>query len=95
MLNLYIKTGCPYCLRVLEANRTINALLQLLNISEDSSLRDELLQKGGKTQAPYLEDTDHGVSMYESLDIIQYLKNTYGNGKEITINEVANVCPID
>ncbi|MBY0538029.1 glutathione S-transferase N-terminal domain-containing protein [Patescibacteria group bacterium] len=95
MLNLYIKTGCPYCLRVLEANETIKAPLVLRNISENPQLREELIEKGGKAQAPYLEDTDRGVSMYESLDIIEYLKVNYGNGETVEIKTVGNVCPID
>ena len=95
MLNLYIKTGCPYCLRVLEANETIKAPLVLRNISEDSALRSELIEKGGKAQAPYLEDTDRGVSMYESLDIVDYLSKEYGSGQKVEVATVGNVCPID
>jgi glutaredoxin len=95
MLNLYVKTGCPYCLRVIEANETIKAPLTVLNISENPTLKDELLNKGGKTQAPYLEDTDRGISMYESLDIIDYLSEYYGSGEAIQTKDVGNVCPID
>ncbi len=95
MLNLYVKTGCPYCVRVLEANKEIQAPLTILNISEDPAQRAALLEKGGKTQAPYLEDTDRGVSMYESLDIIDYLSKEYGNGEKVATATVGNVCPID
>lgn len=95
MLNLYIKTGCPYCLRVQAANEVIKAPLTILNISDDTGLKAALLAKGGKTQAPYLEDTDRGVSMYESLDIIAYLKENYGNGDAVPVSIVGNVCPID
>ena len=95
MLNLYIKTGCPYCVRVLEANKMIKAPLTILDTYVYSELKDELVTKGGKTQVPFLEDTDRGVSMYESLDIIDYLKEQYGNGTEVKVPHVANVCPID
>lgn len=95
MLNLYFKSGCPYCIRVIEANSTINAPLNFLNISEKTALRTELLEKGGKTQVPFLEDINRGVSMYESLDIIAYLKEQYGNGVEVNVKNVGNVCPID
>jgi glutaredoxin 2 len=95
MLNLYIKTGCPFCIRVTEANETIKAPLILRNITEDSVARAELMEKGGKTQAPYLEDTDRGVSMYESLDIINYLSAHYGNSDKQEVAHVGNVCPID
>jgi glutathione S-transferase len=36
--------------------------------------REELLQKGGNLQVPFFVDTDNDVAMYESDDIIQYLK---------------------
>jgi glutaredoxin 3 len=95
MLNLYVKTGCPYCIRVLEANKEINAPITVLNITEDPALKAELMEKGGKTQAPYLEDTDRGVSMYESLDIIDFLSTHYGTGEKVDAAVVGNVCPID
>lgn len=95
MLNLYIKTHCPYSVRVLEANEVIQAPVQIQDIVINPVLRTELLEKGGKIQVPYLEDTERGVSMYESIDIIEYLREHYGNGKEVTIKNVGNVCPID
>jgi glutaredoxin 2 len=95
MLNLYIKTHCPYSLRVLEANEVIKAPLQILDINVNPGVKSELLSKGGKTQVPYLEDTATGVSMYESIDIIDYLQQHYGNGQEVAVKQVGNVCPID
>lgn len=95
MLNLYYKPGCPYSIRVLTANEKINAPLTLLNVFGNSGAMAELMEKGGKTQVPYLEDTDRGVSMYESNDIIAYLSEHYGNGEEVTVPEAGNVCPID
>ena len=95
MLNLYIKTGCPYCIRVTEANKEIGAPLNIITISGDQTLRAELIVKGGKSQTPYLEDTEREMSMYESLDIIDYLSEHYGTGKKVTVMNVGNVCPID
>ena len=40
--------------------------------------RPELVARGGKAQFPYLVDPNTGVEMYESLDIIAYLFETYG-----------------
>ena len=95
MLNLYIKTHCPYCLRVLEANTVIQAPVTVLDTYIVPEYQAELLAKGGKTQVPYLEDTDRDVSMYESLDIIEYLKEHYGNGAVVEVKNVGNVCPIE
>jgi len=95
MLNLYYKPGCPYCARVLEANEEINAKLNLIDITADSSSRAELIAKGGKSQVPYLEDTDQGVAMYESTDIIDYLAKNYGTSVIPNVFQASNVCPID
>lgn len=95
MLNLYIKTHCPYSIRVLEANEVIKAPLRILDTNLDHELKTELITKGGRTQVPYLEDTETGISMYESIDIIEYLKKYYGKGEEVVVKNVGNVCPID
>lgn len=95
MLYLYYKPGCPYCMRVLSANEQIAAPVVLLNINEDGAALAALLEKGGKRQVPFLEDTDRGVSMYESIDIIEYLRQNYGGGKEVSVIPVCNVCPIE
>jgi glutathione S-transferase len=81
--------------RVIQANEQIGASLVRHDVSTDPTAKAELLTKGGKVQVPYLEDTDRGVSMYESLDIIEYLKTYYGKGVEVVVREVGNVCPID
>lgn len=39
--------------------------------------RKVLVQLGGKEQVPFLVDTDAGEMMYESGDIIEYLKKSY------------------
>lgn len=95
MLNLYYKPSCPYCKRVLAANETIEAPLTLIDVSADMDKRDELIAKGGKKQVPYLDDTDRGVAMYESLDIIEYLATHYAGGVVPGTAAPGNVCPID
>lgn len=95
MLNLYYKPTCPYCQRVLAANETIKAPVELKDVLTDPANKAELLEKGGKPQVPFLEDTDRGVSLYESMDIIEYLRTHYGNGIAVEVKDVGNVCPID
>ncbi len=95
MLNLYYKPSCPYCARVLAANEKIRAPLTLLDVLSATGVMAELMAKGGKTQVPFLEDTDRGISMYESADIIVYLNEHYGNGGTVCVPEAGNVCPID
>lgn len=77
------------------ANETIKAPLTLLNVLASTGAMAALMDKGGKTQVPFLEDTDRGVSMYESADIIEYIHKQYGTAESIDVPEAGNVCPID
>ncbi len=95
MLNIYYRPSCPYCQRVLAANDRIKAPVNWLDISASSANLEALLAKGGKRQVPFLEDTERGVSMYESLDIIAYLNEHYGKGEVLEVKEAGKVCPIE
>ncbi len=70
---LYVKTHCPYCEKVLARAKELGITLQEKNIAQMEYL-DELMQKGGKRQVPFLVDDEGGVSLYESDDIIRYLE---------------------
>lgn len=76
MLTLYVKTGCPYCERVLEAGEELSLTFEEKNIANDE-VAEELVARGGKRQVPYLIDTDTGEEMYESEDIVAYLEARY------------------
>ncbi len=56
--------------------------LTLLDINSDSGLAEELINRGGKRQVPYLVDEDTGTEMYESDDIIEYLQKNYAHKSE-------------
>ncbi len=73
MLTLYVKTGCPFCAKVLAAAETLNLELNLKNVA-DEAIATELITRGGKLQMPYLVDGETGTEMYESDDIIEYLQ---------------------
>ncbi|MBI2108670.1 MAG: glutathione S-transferase N-terminal domain-containing protein [Parcubacteria group bacterium] len=74
MLILYVKTGCPFCAKVLRAAAEIGITLDERNIADEKNLAD-LMEKGGKRQVPFLVDEEKGVSMYESDDIVKYLES--------------------
>lgn len=63
--------------------------LELKDISEDETALSELLEKGGQKQVPFLVDTEKGTSMYESSDIIEYIRENYAN----TASESAEAKP--
>lgn len=76
MLTLYVKTGCPFCHRVIIAGEELGITFEEKNIADDA-VAEELVARGGKRQVPYLIDAERGVEMYESDDIIEYLKTHY------------------
>lgn len=78
MLILYVKTGCPFCAKVLDVIAQNNIQIDEHNIAEEEN-RTALIEKGGKQQVPYLIDEERGVSMYESDDIIAHLNEHYAN----------------
>ncbi|XKT74922.1 MAG: glutathione S-transferase N-terminal domain-containing protein [Patescibacteria group bacterium UBA2103] len=80
MMTLYVKTGCPFCKKVRDcvAEMGIQDMIEEKNVADDGVV-DELIEKGGKKQVPYLIDAEKGVEMYESDDICNYLKENYGN----------------
>ncbi|MDB5237288.1 MAG: hypothetical protein JWL88_390 [Parcubacteria group bacterium] len=81
MLTLYVKTGCPYCAKVLAAGEELGTEFDLKNVA-DPGIADELIERGGKKQMPYLVDDSTGTEMYESDDIIAYLTEHYGKKSE-------------
>lgn len=81
MLSLYYKESCPFCQRVLEMAENLKVEFDLKDI-EDEAIAAELIEKGGKRQVPYLVDTERDVAMYESGDIIDYIREHYANTAE-------------
>lgn len=80
MLTLYYKPTCPFCQKVLSAAEELNVSFELKDISVDDSAAAELIERGGKRQVPFLVDEDKGVEMYESDDIIVFLKENCSGG---------------
>jgi glutathione S-transferase len=78
-LQLYDIENCPYCRLVREALTELDLDVEISPCPKSGQrFRPELEERGGKAQFPYLVDPNTGVEMYESLDIIAYLFETYG-----------------
>ncbi|KAJ7515259.1 hypothetical protein O6H91_22G008100 [Diphasiastrum complanatum] len=71
-LELWAYEPSPYCKIV----REVLVELELPHLYH-SPKRDQLVQRTGIFQAPYLEDPNTGIKMFESAEIIDYLRNTY------------------
>ena len=76
MLTLYVKTGCPFCAKVLETGKELGVTFEEKNIVDDAAAA-ELVTRGGKRQVPYLVDSERNIEMYESADIDAYLREHY------------------
>ncbi len=73
MYILFTSPICPYCKKVEAFLREHDLIFEERNVMEQAN-RAELIEKGGMMQVPFFLDTAAGVSMYESEDIIAYLR---------------------
>ncbi len=81
-LQLYDIENCPYCRLVREALTELDIDVEIYPCPKNGQrFRPEVAARGGKAQFPYLVDPNTGVQMYESLDIVAYLFDTYGQRK--------------
>lgn len=77
MIELYQKENCPYCKKVRDALNELE-LDFVCRISKTGTKQREIMLKlGGQAQVPFLVDQEKGVMMYESDDIVAYLRKTY------------------
>lgn len=78
-LQLFDIENCPYCRLVREALTELDLDAEIYPCPKQGErFRPEVVERGGKAQFPYLVDPNTGVEMYESLDIVAYLFDTYG-----------------
>lgn len=74
MLDLYILETCPYSVKVMEYFDKHGVKYNKKDITDTENL-NLLMKIGGERQVPFLDDKENNVSMYESDDIIDYVKN--------------------
>ena len=79
MLQLYDIENCPYCRLVREVLTELDLDAEIYPCPKKGErYRPEVIARGGKAQFPYLVDPNTGTEMYESMDIVAYLFETYG-----------------
>ena len=78
-LALYQFFACPFCIKTRRKMYKLNLPIVKRSISKDSPYRDDLLQNGGKIQAPCLRIENQGevTWLYESKAIISYLEQRF------------------
>lgn len=78
-LQLYDIENCPYCRLVREVLTELDLDVEIYPCPKmGERYRQEVKERGGKAQLPYLVDPNTDIEMYESLDIVAYLYETYG-----------------
>jgi glutathione S-transferase len=78
---LYHYASCPFCARVRQYLDQVRIDVPMRDILRDPAARRELIDGGGRATVPCLRiERDGEVSwLYESLDIIDYLKRQYAD----------------
>jgi len=78
MIELYTRDDCPFCRKVVEAAHEFGLKeekdFKVINAAPGTPGREVIMNTGGKAMVPFL--INGGTSMYESSDIIAYLKQT-------------------
>ncbi|MEJ2622317.1 MAG: glutathione S-transferase N-terminal domain-containing protein [Candidatus Thiodiazotropha sp.] len=82
-LALYYFPLCPYCIKVNRIVRHLNLSIERRDAANDTTWRDDLRRNGGKLQTPCLriQHQDHDEWLYESEDIIRYLRRSFAASK--------------
>jgi len=76
MVELYITSTCPFCIKVIRAADQMGLQegkdYTIVDAAHGKPGRQKVIDTGGRSMVPFLIDGD--VSMYESDDIIAYLR---------------------
>lgn len=80
--SLYHKQTCPYCLKVRAVIEELGLTkeIPLIDVYADPANYEFLIQNGGKKMIPCLRIQEEGKEdqwMYESSDIVEYLRKTF------------------
>ena len=79
-LSMYQFESCPFCIKVRRQIKRQSLNIPLLDAQHNQQHREELLNGGGEVKVPCLKivsDSGEVSWMYESNDIIQYLKDNF------------------
>lgn len=77
-LELYSFEASPYCRLARARLSELELAYTLHNVAKGSPRRPEFIARSGRMQVPWLHDPNTGQSLFNSLEIEQYLQETYG-----------------
>lgn len=82
LLELYDIENCPYCRIVRETLTALDLDAVIYPCPKGGTRhRQQVQQRGGRQQFPFLVDPNTGTQLYESTAIVEYLSSTYGSGR--------------
>ncbi len=67
----------PFCRLVKEELNSLELPHLQKSVARGSMKRKDLQAQTGKFLVPFLEDPNTGISMFESAEIVDYLRKTY------------------
>ena len=79
-LELYSYEGSPFCRLVRETLSELEIPYLLHNVAQGSPRRAAFIARSGKMLVPYLIDPNRHTALFESADIVAYLKRSYALG---------------
>ena len=79
-LELYTLDGCPWCEKVHDALEAHGLEYEAHWVEALHSERDEVKRVSGQRAVPVLVDTERGVTMNESANILEYVERTLAPG---------------
>jgi glutathione S-transferase len=79
-ITLYRLQACPFCERVVRVLDELDLAYESRFVEPMHSDRNVVKRISGKRTVPAVVDDETGVTMSESANIVDYLRNTYGDG---------------
>jgi glutathione S-transferase len=77
-LELWSFEASPFCRIARETLTALELPYLLHNVGKGSPSRDAFVERSGRMQVPFLFDPNGQVELFESADIVRYLRATYG-----------------
>jgi glutaredoxin len=75
-ITLYALDGCPWCEKASDALEDAGVEYDTVWVEALHSERDEVARVSNQRSVPVLVDEDHGVTMGESANIVEYVERT-------------------
>ena len=73
-INVYSKSGCPWCIGVTAFLKKYNIQFKEINVTESREAFDEMIKKSGQSKAPVVEIDGHLLIDTDADEVERYLK---------------------